>query len=229
MQSFLWIISESLWQSLKTDQRTLQTECHVKSVVVNMRLFDWVVQIPLTYSRLMSVYHWRLGLHLACSGSKSCACVTVLLPCMWTDFLLWHLIWLTWHQQATEDSHNCHLLTGQRNRNRKRRKRLGGRGRGERTAMLKKTRQRREIYTELATFGREVRKRGEENIQGGRVFIFWSFRRLTTLFLSHKHALRRNNGNVVWVIHCLKFSFWNTLEWTWNTMTCHSFYINICI
>lgn len=79
------------------DQSTLQTERQVRYVAVNVPI--WVrVQLPLTHSRFMSVYQWRLSLHLACSGSKSCTCVTVLRPRMWTDFLLWHLIWLTWHQ-----------------------------------------------------------------------------------------------------------------------------------
>lgn len=68
------------------------------------------VQLPLTQSRFLSVYRWRLGLHLACSGCKSCARVTELR--MWTDFLLWHLIWLKWHLRATaagkyEDRQRC--------------------------------------------------------------------------------------------------------------------------
>lgn len=143
------------------------------------------VPLPLTHSRFMSVYRWRRGLHLACSGCKSCACVTVLRPRMWTDFLLWHLIWLTWHQQAAVDSHNCHLVTEQRNRNRKRRKRLSSRGRAERMGTWKKTRQRREVYTELETFGREEKKTYKEKESSS---FFSGFGRLTTLFLSYKHA-----------------------------------------
>lgn len=60
--------------------------------------------------------------------------VTVLHPCMWMDFLLWHLIWLTWHQLATVVSHNCHLLTEQGNKNRTICKRPGSGG-GERMGM----------------------------------------------------------------------------------------------
>ena len=91
-------------------------------------------RLPLTHSRFMSAYRWRRALHLACSGCKSCACVTTPRPRMWADFLLWHLIWLTWHQQAAVDSHNCHLVTEQgeqKKKKKKRRKRLSGGRRGE--------------------------------------------------------------------------------------------------
>lgn len=145
-----------VWSKRSADRMSCQI-CRSKYEAVWLR-----VQLPLTHSRFMSAYRWRLCLHLACSGSKSCACVTVLRPCMWTDFLLWHLIWLTWHQQATVASHNCHLLTVQGNRNRKRRKRPS-RGGGERMGM------RREIYSELETFG------GEENTKRKKLHLLLWF------------------------------------------------------
>ena len=190
------VFSES---SLKYDQSALQTERHVRCVVVNMRLFDWL-QLPLTHSRFMSAYRWRRGLHLACSGSKSCACVTALRPCMRTDFLLWHLIWLTWHQQATAASHNCHLLTEQGNRNRKRRKRPSSRG------------------------GGDERESGNEEGDLCRTGDIWtrSYKTHTEREASsfcvvlegwpHHSFLMKFEANVVWVIYCLEFSFCNSIN-----------------
>lgn len=41
---------------------------------------------------------------------------------------------------------------------------------------------------------------------------FWGLRRLTTVFLSRKHAIQSYNGDVVWVIYCLKCSFCNSVN-----------------
>lgn len=130
------------------------------------------VQLPLTHGRFMSVYRWRLGLHLACSGNKSCVCVTVLRPCIWTHFLLWCLIWLTWQWQATVDSYHCHLLTEQGNRNRKKKMSVAEpQWKRRNNRMLKKTGGKRERLYKTGNSWKGSNKR-EENIQRERLFIF---------------------------------------------------------
>lgn len=155
--------------SVRVWQSSLQSKCLVRCVVVNMRLFDW-----------RQSYLWPTADSCQCiSDSSACiwlavalshVCVTVPRPWMWTDFLLWHLIWLTWHQQATVASHNCHLLTERGNRNRKRRKRLSSRD----SAMGERMRRGRRIYLyRTGTFGGEVAKKREKtHRQRERIFIF---------------------------------------------------------
>lgn len=66
---------------------------HKRSVASNVsgrtrRPVWWTVRRPLTRKGFVSVYRWQRGLHLASSGSKSCARVSGQHPCMGSHFLL---------------------------------------------------------------------------------------------------------------------------------------------
>lgn len=126
---------------------------------------------------------------------------------MWTHFLLWHLIWLTWKQQAAVDSHRCHLLTEQGNRNKKERRQWPSRrGKGETTGMLKKTGGWRELLHKTGNSWEGSHKKRRKHTQRRNLHLFCGFRGTTTLCLSHKHVIFSNNANVVGLIHCLTFS-----------------------